>query len=1049
MNGIIPWWVKNPVAANMLMAGIIIAGILGFMRMDKEFFPTIRSNTVTVTITWPGAAPQEVEEQLVMRVEEALNDLETIDRLRASASEGVAVVTVRGKANADPARFINEVRLRVDGIRSFPSDIEPPRVRQEIYRNEMQRVAVHGEGFTERELKRMAEKLRDEMTLLAGVSIVELFGVRSEEVTIELSEQAMQRYGVTFDEVASAIRLTSVNTSSGRVKTLTGDVQLRARNQADNEADFGNIIIRQTADGATIRVQDIARVVDGFEDNEILATLGGEPAVLLQVMTTEQLNIVQASESIKQWLEETRPKLPEGMELTLWTDLADSYHSRMDTITGSAFYGLLLVCLVLLLTLRPKVAFWVSMGILTAYCGAFVLLPYTNISINFLSTFSFLLVLGIVVDDAIVVGESIHRVNEEQNGGVKASVLGTQLVVKPVVFAVLTTMIAFAPWLFISGEDAQLTRQISIIIVCALSFSLIEAFLILPAHLRNLKPQTNVGKLGRVQMRIEHSLITFARGPFKRMLLATVNRRYTTIFAFVGLFFISQALLSNGWIKFDFMPDIESDQVVVNVELAEGTPYSRALEILALLQAGERKLVEEVREQAAKEGGSGELIENWYTRSRPDNVIAIVQLVPPEQRRYSAKEAAQKLRELVGDIPDAESISFHHSFGGWEPDIEYSVSHVDLDVLKTAVKAFEERLRSYDSLYDVRSNLQATTEEYRLHLLPGAHKLGLTLAEVSRQVRQAYYGEEVQRLAREGSDVRVMLRYPSISRNNLESLNQFHVRLSDGREVPLLSVVEIETFPGINRIDRRERRRSAVVSAEMLGEDRREIAKDLEDNFFKQWQEDFPGVTLGAIGEAEGEQQFLQELFSLYIIAFFSMYALIAIAFKSYWQPILVMTAIPFGFMGAVFGHLVWGVPMAMFSYLGIGAAAGVVVNDNLVLLDTLHRYREEGLSPFDAIVKAAVERFRPIFLTSLTTFVGLLPMMLERSIQAQFLIPTTISLSFGVLVAMFVTLFLVPAMYLMGEDVGSFFARLKAKIFPGEAKSEDAEPAASLEPNK
>lgn len=1039
MNNLIAWWVKNPVAANMLMIGIIVAGILSFKRMDREFFPTISATQASITVLWPGAAPQEVEEQIVMRIEESLSDLDTIERINSTASEGVAEIEVEGLPNADPARFINEIRSRVDAIRSFPRDVEPARVAQVVWRNEMQRVAVHGEGFTEQELKRVAEELRDEIVLLPGISVVELFGVRAEEVAIELSEDSMHQYGLSFDEVAQAVRGTSVNESSGRVKTNTGDVQLRAKNLAENEDDYGNVIVRQTADGGIVRVRDFAHVIDGFEDNDILATLNGEPAVLIQVMTMEHMNIVQASESLRGWLKEAQPKLPKGMHLTLWTDMADAYNGRMHTIMSSAFYGLLLVCGVLVLTLRPKVAFWVSAGIFTAYCGAMVLLPYLHVSINFLSTFSFLLVLGIVVDDAIVVGESIHE-HSATAGGEKTAILGTQLVIKPVIFAVLTTMIAFAPWLFISGEDAQLTRQVSIIIICALTFSLIEAFFILPAHLRNLKPVTNPGRFGRVQMKIEHSLVSFAHRQYRNFLHKVLVHRYTTLFAFFGLFAISLVLLNTGWIKFDFMPDIEGDEIVVEVDMADGAPYSRALEVLAQLQEGERKLVAEVKQLAKEEGGSGQLIENWYTRSRRDNVIAIVKLVPPETRQLSAKVAAERLRDLVGDIPDADMVSYHHSMGSFEPDIEYSVSHSDFDVLRAAVAALEDKLRSYDTLYDVRSDLQAATEEYRLSLLPGAEKLGLTLAEVSRQVRQAYYGEEVQRLAREGNDVRVMLRYPEASRTTLESLNDFRVRLPDGREVPLLAVVDIETFPGVNRIDRRERKRSSVVSAQMMGEDRHRISQDLDDNFFEQWRQQFPGVYLGAIGESEGEAKFMQEVTSLYIVAFFVMYALIAIAFKSYWHPILVLTAIPFGFMGAVFGHLLWGMPMAIFSYLGIGAAAGVVVNDNLVLLDALHRNRDRGMAPLEAIVEAAVGRFRPILLTSVTTFVGLLPMMLERSIQAQFLIPTTISLSFGVLCATFVTLLLVPSMFLIGEDIHQKLSALKAKLWAKELAAGEAQ---------
>jgi multidrug efflux pump subunit AcrB len=1035
MNGMIAWWARNPIAANLLMVGIILAGLLGYQRMEREFFPTIRVTVAEVTVAWPGAAPQEVEEQIVLRIEEALTDMDGIDRLYATAQEGFAGVWVDGKPRVDRTQFINDVKARIDSISSFPRDIEPPRVREIVAREEMIRIAVHGDAG-ERSLKRIAEQLRDEVALLPGISVVNLFGTRREEVSIELSEDAMRRFGVSFDEVAAAIRGSSINLSSGRVRTDTGDVQLSARNQADNQADFENIVVRQSDDGALIRVRDVARVIDGFEDEEILATLNGEPAALVQVMTAEQSDVVAASRAVREWLPEARQRMPRGVELTLWWDTADVYNSRIETIGRSAVSGLALVCLILLLTLRPRVALWVSVGIATAYAGAFVFLPDNGVSINMISTFAFLLVLGIVVDDAIIVGESIYRTGKTTPDTVEAAILGTQLVAKPVVFAVLTTIIAFMPWLFLSGESAQITRQISLIILFALSFSLVEALFILPAHLSQMKPRSDRNRFFRFQHRIEHSLTTFADRVYRGWVTAALRHHYLTAAIFIAVFMISVGFVSSGWLKFSFMPDIEGDQIIVNVDMADGAPYSRALEVLDQLQRAEKALVEEVD---AMEGGGG-LVENWYTRSRRDSVIAIVKLVPPEDRQLTAKEAAERLRELVGDIPDADAITVNHSLGGFEPDIEYSVSHDDLDVLRAAVRELKEKLRSYDALYDVRDNLQAASEELRFSLRPGAAQLGLTLADVSRQVRQAYYGEEAQRLAREGSDVKVMVRYPRETRRSLDSLGDFRVRLPDGREVPLLAVAEIEHQPGINRIDRRERKRAAVVSAEMVGEVRHDIHKDLEENFFDDWKRRHPGVILGAIGQAEGEQEFIQEVTALYAIALFAMYALIAVAFKSYWHPLVVMTAIPFGFMGAVYGHLLFGVPMALFSYFGIGAAAGVVVNDNLVLLSAVNRYREQGMAAYEAVIEAGVTRFRPILLTSVTTFVGLVPMMAERSIQAQFLIPTVISLAFGVLFTTFVTLLLVPALYAIGEDLAASWQRLRGRRQDGSG----TEPAAA-----
>lgn len=1021
MNRLIAWWARNPVAANLMMFGIIITGLISFSKMEREVWPTFRVNWVEITVAWPGASPQEVEEQIIIRIEESLADLDNVKRVRSIAGDSFAQIYIEASRQVNMDRFLNDVKLRVDGISTLPSDIEPPRVREILTRGEAIRIAVSGD-VDERILKRTAEKVRDEVALLPGISIVEIFGARDEEVSIELSEEAMRRYGLSFDEVARAVRASSVNLSSGTVRTETGDVQLRARNLADSRADFERIVVRQTADGGTIRVGDVARVIDGFVDQELEASLNGQRAMLVQVMTSETMNIVTMSESVKAYLKDAQARMPEGVTLTLYADDSKAYYDRMKTISKSAFYGLLLVLAVLLLSLRPKVALWVTVGIATAYAGAFIILPGQDVSLNFLSLFAFLLVIGVVVDDAIVVGESIHEETEKTGGGLDAAILGTQLVAKPVIYAVATTMVVFAPWLFLSGLEVEFTRHISIIVIAALSFSLIEALFILPAHLAKMKRREKMGRFGRMQKHIADQITEFAHKRYRPMLAAAVRRRGLTASIFLAAFLIAVGFVSSGWLRFSFMPEVESEQISVDVTLPEGTPYSRAQEILVQLQEAERRLEAEVN---AASGGEGKLVENWYTRARPGSVLALVRLAPAEQREMSAKEAADRLRTLIGDIRDAESLKVNYTLNDNGPDLEFSVNHADLDILRNAVAELRDRLDSYSSVFNVRDSLQSAMDEVRFRLKPGAAELGVTLADLTRQVRQAYYGEEVQRLPREGNDVKVFVRYPREMRRSLDSLSDFRLRTTDGREIPLLAVADIEYAPSIRRIDRRERQRSAVVSAELADESRKEIMEDLEKNFFPEWEKRWPGVSRGNIGQAEGEAEFMAEILGLETIALFVMYALIAIAFRSYFLPLLVMTAIPFGFMGAVLGHLAFDMPMALFSYFGLAAAAGVVVNDNLVLVDYIGRLRERGEGVFDSLVDAGVARFRPILLTSITTFVGLIPMMAERSTQAQFLKPTVVALAFGVLLATFVTLFLVPALYALGEDFKRFLTRM------------------------
>jgi multidrug efflux pump subunit AcrB len=705
----------------------------------------------------------------------------------------------------------------------------------------------------------------------------------------------------------------------------------------------------------------------------------------------------------------------------------------MQTIGSSAFMGLLLVMLVLLLTLRPIVAFWVAVGIATAYAGAFVFLPSLGISINMLSTFAFLLVLGIVVDDAIIVGEGIHTEAHRIGGGVKASISGAQLVAKPVIFGVLTTILAFLPWVFISGSTSEFTRQITWVVILALTFSLVESLWILPSHLSGMKPREDkiMGRFGHFQKGIADGVIHFAQKRYRKISQWSVDRRYLTTSIFIAVLIVGFGMFSSGWVKKSFMPDIESDEIVVNVVLPEGAPYSRALEILAQLQNAEEALEEEVNQRTE---GEGVLVENWYTRSRRDSVLAIVKLAPPEVRDMSAKDASIRLRELMGDVPDAKEVSVRYTENDNGPGFELSVRHPDLDMLREAVNDLENQLRTYELLYDVRNNLEGASEEIRMTLKPGTTKLGLTLADVTRQVRQAYFGEEVQRLPREGQDVKVMVHYPLESRRSIESLKNFRVRTADGREVPLLSVADLEYAPGIKRIQRWNGNRAARVSADLKENEREEIMKDLEENYFPEWEKRYPGIIRGAVGQAEGQKRFINEVMGLYAIALFAMYTMLAVAFRSYWQPILILIAMPYAFIGAIFGHATLGLTMAIFSYFGIAAAAGVVVNDNLVLMDFCNRLREKGMKPLEAIVEAGVARFRPIMLTTLTTIVGLMPMMLERSIQAAFLKPIVVALAFGVFCAFFVTLLMVPALYAIGVDIDAFRARskgwIKRKIF-------------------
>ena len=1036
MKAIINWWADNNVAANLLMLGIIIAGVIGIGKMEREMMPTLPFPGMQVEVAWPGASPADVEEQIVNRIEESLKDLENLDWIRSSSREGFGGVYIMADTDTDFARIMDEVTARVEAITNFPPDIEQPRIQQWRTNNESIRIAVHGD-VGERVLSDLAREMRREVAALRGISIVNLFGIRNDEVSIEVSETALRRYGVSFGEIAGAIRANSLNLSAGNLRTEAGEYTLRARSLAYGKQQFEDIVIRQLPEGGTVRVRDLATVIDGFDENEILATLNGEPAVLVQVMSSEYMDVVLMSESVNEWVTERRKTLPDGVSLTVWQDNAVDFNSRISTISSAAFSGLILVFIVLFLTLRPAIAFWVAVGIGTAFAGAFVFLPSLGVSLNMLSTFAFLLVLGIVVDDAIIVGESVHSQFERGNLGLKGASDGAFRVSKPVIFGVVTTIIAFLPWIFLSGINQEFTRQISWVVMLALVFSLIEALLILPAHLARVKERKEGGRIMQLQNRIATSLIRFGHDRYGPTLEKTNRTPGLTVVVFIAIFVVVVfGVMGQGHVRSQFQPQPESEQVVVNIDLRDGTTYARAIEILEDVQSAQEKLVAEVAESTDIENYN--FVDNWYTRSRKDSVIAILRMAPSEIRSISSKDAALRLRELIGDVAEAKQVSVSYTDGGGNnPDLDISVRHPDLDTLRIAVAELRDRVRQFSALTDVTDSMESASEELRFTLKPGAEMLGLTLGSVMLQVRQAYYGEEVQRLPRNGQDVRVMVRYPLESRKSLESLKNFRIRTSDGREVPLPSVAEVSYGPGLKEIDHWDGLRSARVTGYLKEPVLNEIIEELEESFYPAWEAKYPGLTRANIGASAAEERFLAELSVLLLMALFGMYCMLAIAFKSYSQPGVILVAIPFALVGAVIGHFVTNIPFSIWSYFGVIAASGVVINDNLVLIDAFNKRKAEGESVVSAIQMAARSRFRPILITSVTTFIGLVPMMLEKSHQAAYLKPVVVSLSYGLLVAFFVTLFLVPALLILGDKYKRWRTGMFARLFKSRAPKE------------
>jgi multidrug efflux pump subunit AcrB len=1138
LKGLVAWWGRNPVAGNLLMVFVVVAGIFSFNKMEKEFWPPGRDNSVFVQASWPGASPEDMESQVVVRIEEATAGLDGVDWVRSRSGEGFGWVSIQSESGADIDAMTQEVRSRVESISGLPSGMDPIRVTRQVGRNASFIIGLHG-NVDERTLRDTAERLRDTISLLPGGANTEVWGGRPPEVSIEVSEASLQAFGLTFDDVARAVRSSSVNAGAGAVRTADGNFQLQARNLADTELDFENIIIRQTPDGGIVRVRDVGTVNDGFVDTNLYSRMNGEPAMLVALQTADQFNIWETEQAVDEALEQFRTTLPQGLQLTIVNDESEGYNQLLGLLFQNAAQGFFLIFFLLLLTLHPKVAFWSTLGVMTAFAGSFFILPYIDVSLNFMSVFGFLLVLGIMVDDAIIVGEAVYERAERGHHGPDAAILATQMVLKPLVASVFVTMIAFAPMMMFSGEVRQFTSAISMVVISTLVFSLIESLIILPAHLAHVTKPNPTGtslmdRLMRLQQKCAHSIIWVAQNLHAPLVRSAVKLRYLTWAIFLVIMVLGIGLMASGRVKQTFMPEVEGDFMVANITLPQTTPFSRMEQVSAQLDAARRALEEETAENAYVDPLTGQnsrgVVRSWSQFIDENTIQAYVGLTPPETRPdMRSRVITERLEQLLGEVPDADQVSFSLS-GSGSPSIDLALISDNKEDLEIAVEELKARLLQFEGVTSVRDSQDAANEELRFTLLPGAEQLGITLMDVTRQVRQAYFGEEAQRLPRDGDDVRVYVRYPRDDRRTLESLGSFRIRTSDGREVPLASVATWEFAPGVTGL---ERQSSILVTADLVNaEARGDIMRTLDEQFWPGFEARYSTVSRRAIGEAEGQQEFMQEFVTLMTLAFAAIYFLLAVTFRSYAQPLMILCVIPFSIVGALLGHLAFGISFALFSWLGMIAAIGVVVNDNVVLVDRCNQIRgyfalrmkgsgqplAEGsewephyitlpngqeveyvgiapdLEPHEemivegagsgfqkgpielkassqmgdaieyreraeeleamgfqvmrvkaeiGITEASISRFRQIFLTSVTEFIGTSPMILENAAIVQFLKPMVISLAFGVLICMPATLILTPAFYMIGVDIKRVFGGMfgfYARLYGGRRKLAAAE---------
>jgi len=1050
VNGAIAWFARNTVAANLLMVVIMAGGLLSAFTVRREIFPEFDLDIITVTVPYLGAAPEEVEEGVCVRIEESIQGIDGVKRVTSTAAEGRGTVVVELDLGADARKVLDDIKSRVDAIDTFPEQTEKPIIQELTNRRQVINLAVWGDA-DETTLKRLAERVRDEIASTPGISQVELTNAPPYEISIEVPENTLRRHGLTFDFVARAVRRSSLDMPGGSVKTDGGEILLRTKGQAYRGREFEDLVLLTHPDGTHLRLGDVATVVDGFADTDQFSRFDGKPAILIQVFRAGDQGALEVGDKVKAYAEQAQAWLPEGVQISTWRDQTKVLRDRLDLLTRNGLNGFLLVVGVLALFLRFRLAAWVSLGIPISFLGALWLMPTLDVSINLFSLFAFIVVLGIVVDDAIIVGENIYTHHQRHGDPMKAAIEGTREVSVPVVFAVLTTVAAFMPMLAVPGGIGKIMRVMPMIVIPALIFSLVESLWILPSHLSHLRSRdtSEVANGGsrrwgwyRVQSRVVAGLHYVIEHHYKPSLERALRWRYVTLAVGLATLIFTLGLVGAGFVRFIFFPQVEADFVIAALTMPQGTPVEVTSEAVAHLERAAEEVREEMQAadepnlyrhaistigdqpQSAQLGGPTGDSDVSLSGSHLGEVF--IELAPSEDRTVGSEDLANRWRQLAGSIPDAVQLRVSSSLFSPGEDVDVQLTGGDVAELRAAAAELKRRLAEYPGVYDIGDSFREGKREVKLQIKPAAELLGLTLGDLGGQVRQAFYGEEAQRIQRGRDDIRVMVRYPKEERRSLADMENMRIRTPDGSEVPFSQVAEVEPGRGYASITRVDRRRSVNVTASVDNSlaTPGDIVADLDARVMPEIRAEHPGVLYTFEGSQAEQRDTLGGLQRGFSLALLMIYALLAVPLRSYMQPLVIMSAIPFGLVGAVWGHIIMGLDLTILSMFGAVALSGVVVNDSLVMVDFINRHRRTH--PLAAAVReAGVARFRPILLTSLTTFFGLLPLLLERSLQAKFLIPMAVSLGFGVVFATGISLILVPSGYMIAEDLKAGLQRL------------------------
>ena len=1033
----IAWFAHNSVVANVLLITILGLGIWTALNVRKEAFPSFGAESVKIEVPFLGGTPEDVERGVVLKIEESLESVEGIEHIRSVSSETGAVITVEAEEDYPLTKLLDDVKIKVDAIPTFPEQAEKPIISELQRTNNVLWIEVHGDA-PEATLKETARKLRDELLLLPEISTVTTSGSRDYEISIEVSEDKLRAYGLTFEEVAKAVSANSIDLSGGVIRSNRGDISLRTRSQAYHTSDFAKIPLRTTQDGTRIYLRDVANIRDGFVDQEYLSRFENSPTVSLNIVNLGNDDIIKASKAASKLIEKFRNsgELPEGVSITTWSDETKVINARLRLLARNGLLGVALVILTLTLFLNLRLAFWVSLGIPTALAGAVLVFPMPGIdlSINLITSFAFILVLGIVVDDAIVIGESVYAEKEKQkdcnkgNAPFRATVRGVSRVIVPAVFGVLTTIAAFLPLTQVTGRMGNVFGQMAVAVILCLIFSLIESKLILPAHLAHIdvhqQPKNRISKAWKnFQGRISSGLLWFVAKIYQPALRWLMPHRYGVTAVFFAILIIVVGLLPSKRLRFVFFPDIQRDNASAILELEEGLPVT-------YLHEQAKRIAQAAREtglEFEKKTGHNPIVHVQVHASTNTKAVVAIELTPSESRTTSSSAIVNAWRQKVKGIPGAKSLTFSGKAGPPGGALDIQLQSEDLHTLQIAAAQLRDELATYNGVFDVQDTFHSGRPEIQVEVTPEGEAAGFAKRDLAVNVRDAFYGREAQRVQRGRDEVKVMVRYPIEHRNSIDTLRNMRVRSADGQTVvPFGIVANTKYGQGLSQIERYDGKRIVSVKGEIDKSvtSSEEVINKLKSDFFPEMHKNYPGITVNLSGESEQRQKSMKSLIRGFGISIILIYVLLAIPLKAYIKPIFIMSVIPFGIIGALLGHFIIGIPVSILSLFGILALSGVVVNDSLVLVHRIDELRPSYPTLEDTIFHAGGQRFRPILLTSITTFVGLVPLLAETEVQAQFLKPMAVSLGFGVLFATIITLVLLPMLLLIARDIKHAFIR-------------------------